>query len=164
YTDIEKAVQQAKQMEKNGAAIIDVGGESTRPGYTPVSEEEEIQRVVPVVEALVQEINIPISVDTSKAMVAKRAIEAGASIINDIWGAKKEPEIAKVAATLDVPIVLMHNRENPHYDSLLDDILEDVRESIQIAVGAGVKEENIIIDPGIGFAKTYEENITTMRE
>src|SRR5690625_3188935 len=85
YTDIEKAVQQAKQMEEDGAAIIDIGGESTRPGYTPVSEEEEIQRVVPVVEALVQAINIPISVDTSKAMVAKRAIEAGASIINDIW-------------------------------------------------------------------------------
>lgn len=164
YTDIEKAVQQAKQMEEDGAAIIDIGGESTRPGYTPVSEEEEIQRVVPVVEALVQAINIPISVDTSKAMVAKRAIEAGASIINDIWGAKKEPEIAKVAAALEVPIILMHNREDASYDSLLDDILEDVRESVQLALDAGVKEENIIIDPGIGFAKTYEENITTMRE
>lgn len=161
---MELAVQQAKKMEAQGAAIIDIGGESTRPGHTPVSEEEEISRVVPVIEELVKEVNIPISVDTSKAMVAKHAMEAGASIINDIWGAKKEPKIAEVAADLDVPIILMHNRENPVYHSFMDDILHDLKESIQIAKDAGVKEKNIIIDPGIGFAKTYEENITTMRE
>lgn len=164
YIDKEKAIQQAKKMEAEGAAIIDIGGESTRPGHTPTSEEEELRRVVPVVEKLVKEINIPISVDTSKAMVAKHAMEAGASIINDIWGAKKEPKIAEVAASCDVPIILMHNRKNPSYHALMDDILSDLKESIKIATDAGVKEENIIIDPGIGFAKTYEENITTMRE
>ncbi|SFM50625.1 dihydropteroate synthase [Gracilibacillus orientalis] len=164
YNNIQAAIRQAKQMEEEGADIIDIGGESTRPGHTPVTEREEIDRVIPVIKALVDEINIPISIDTWKAEVAKLSIEAGASIINDVWGAKKEPEIAKVAAELDVPIILMHNRENPTYDSLIDDVLSDLKESIQIALDAGVKKEQMILDPGVGFAKTYEENIQVIQE
>jgi dihydropteroate synthase len=164
YNNIQAAIRQAKRMEEQGADIIDVGGESTRPGHTPVSEKDEIDRVIPVIRALVDEINIPISIDTWKARVAKLSIEAGASIINDVWGAKKEPDIAKVAAELDVPIILMHNRENPRYDELMEDVLSDLKESIQIALDAGVRSDQIILDPGIGFAKTYEENIQVMQE
>ncbi|MFD2658206.1 dihydropteroate synthase [Gracilibacillus thailandensis] len=164
YNNIQAAIRQAKKMEEQGADIIDVGGESTRPGHTPVSEKDEIDRVIPVIRALVDEINIPISIDTWKARVAKLSIEAGASIINDVWGAKKEPDIAKVAAELDVPIILMHNRENPRYDELMEDVLSDLKESIQIALDAGVRSDQIILDPGIGFAKTYEENIQVMQE
>ncbi|WP_018934262.1 dihydropteroate synthase [Gracilibacillus lacisalsi] len=164
YNNIQAAIRQAKKMEEQGADIIDVGGESTRPGHTPVSEKDEIDRVIPVIRALVDEINIPISIDTWKAKVAKLSIEAGASIINDVWGAKKEPDIAKVAAELDVPIILMHNRENPRYDELMEDVLSDLKESIQIALDVGVRSDQIILDPGIGFAKTYEENIQVMQE
>ncbi|WP_208585552.1 dihydropteroate synthase [Gracilibacillus suaedae] len=164
YNNIQAAIHQAKKMEEQGADIIDVGGESTRPGHTPVSEKDEIDRVIPVIRALVDEINIPISIDTWKAKVAKLSIEAGASIINDVWGAKKEPDIAKVAAELDVPIILMHNRENPTYGVLMEDVLSDLKESIQIAIEAGVKRDQIILDPGVGFAKTYEENIQVMQE
>ena len=164
YNNIQAAIRQAKKMEEQGADIIDIGGESTRPGHTPVSEKDEIDRVIPVIRALVDEINIPISIDTWKAKVAKLSIEAGASIINDVWGAKKEPDIAKVAAELDVPIILMHNRENPRYDELMEDVLSDLKESIQIALDVGVRSDQIILDPGIGFAKTYEENIQVMQE
>ncbi|MDX8047707.1 dihydropteroate synthase [Gracilibacillus sp. S3-1-1] len=164
YHTIEAAIRQAKQLEAEGADIIDIGGESTRPGHTPVTEKEELERVVPVIEALTDVVTVPISIDTWKANVAKRAIEAGASIINDIWGGKREPEIARVAAELNVPIILMHNREVPEYGSLIDDVLVDLQESIELALDAGVKKENIILDPGVGFAKTYEENIQVMQE
>ncbi|MGP4042583.1 dihydropteroate synthase [Gracilibacillus sp. D59] len=164
YNNIQAAIHQAKKMEEEGADIIDIGGESTRPGHTPVSEREEIDRVIPVIKTLVDEINIPISIDTWKAEVARLSIEAGASIINDVWGAKKEPDIAKVAAEFDVPIILMHNREKPDYESLIDDVLSDLKESIQIALDAGVKKDQIILDPGVGFAKSYEENIQVMQE
>ncbi len=164
YNDIQRAIYQAKKMEADGADIIDIGGESTRPGHTPVSEQEELERVIPIIEAVVKEVNIPISIDTFKAKVAKLSIEAGASIINDIWGAKKEPKIAKVAADYEVPIILMHNREMPVYQSLMDDVVRDLQESIQIARESGVRSDQIIIDPGIGFAKTYEENITALQE
>ncbi|WP_066185581.1 MULTISPECIES: dihydropteroate synthase [Gracilibacillus] len=164
YNSPQPAIDQALRMEAEGADIIDVGGESTRPGYTPVSEEEELARVIPVIKALSGQVNIPLSIDTTKANVARAAIEAGASIINDIWGAKKDPEMAKVAADLQVPIILMHNRNQIPYQSLMEDILADVQESIDIALAAGVKPEQLIIDPGIGFAKTYEENIAVMQQ
>ncbi|WP_058305672.1 dihydropteroate synthase [Gracilibacillus massiliensis] len=164
YNNINKAILQAKKMEADGADIIDIGGESTRPGHTPVSEQEEIERVIPVIEALVGEINIPISIDTFKTKVARLSLEAGAAIINDVWGAKREPDIAKVAAEFDAPIILMHNREKPVYHSLTEDIVSDLQESVQIAIDAGVKSEQIIIDPGIGFAKTYEENVETLQK
>ncbi|MFC4389333.1 dihydropteroate synthase [Gracilibacillus marinus] len=163
FNTIELAIEQAKRLEAQGAHIIDVGGESTRPGHTPVSIEEELERVIPIIEAISQHITIPISIDTYKAIVAEKAIQAGASIINDIWGAKREPKIAEVAARYDVPIILMHNREQASYTNFLDDMVSDVKESIQIALDSGVKKSNIIIDPGVGFAKSYEQNLLAIR-
>ena len=124
YTTVDKAVNHAIEMERNGADVIDLGGESTRPGHTPVSLEEELQRIVPAIEAVRKKVSIPISVDTFKAEAARQAIEAGADIINDQWGAKRDPEIAAVAADLNVPIILMHNREegNETYTSIMDDM------------------------------------------
>ncbi|WP_404450832.1 dihydropteroate synthase [Virgibacillus necropolis] len=162
YTTIEKAVAQAVEMEKQGADIIDIGGESTRPNHDPVSEEEEISRIVPAIKAVKESVNIPISIDTYKAETARAALEAGADIINDVWGAKKEPEIANIAAKYDVPIILMHNRTNKNYESLIEDMKKDLLESVEIALQAGVKKENIILDPGIGFAKTVKDNLVAM--
>lgn len=162
YTTVERAVAQALKMVEEGADIIDVGGESTRPGHTPISAEEEISRIVPVIQAIKKEVQVPISVDTFKAKTAEAALEAGADILNDIWGAKKDPEIAKVAAKYDVPIILMHNRMNEDYDSLIDDMVKDLEESVALAREAGVRDENIILDPGIGFAKSREDDLTVM--
>ncbi|MEC2076620.1 dihydropteroate synthase [Metabacillus fastidiosus] len=162
YVDIDKAVEHAKEMIKNGADIIDVGGESTRPGFDAVTAEEELERVVPVIKRLAKEIDVPISIDTYKAEVAEKAIEAGATIINDIWGAKADPEMAAVAARFDVPIILMHNRNNKDYEHLIKDMISDLNESISIVKQAGVKDEKIILDPGIGFAKTMQDNLAVM--
>ncbi|NCU18412.1 dihydropteroate synthase [Pallidibacillus pasinlerensis] len=166
YTSLDKALSHAIKMEKDGADIIDIGGESTRPGHTPISIEEEIERIVPVIQAVRENTTVPISVDTFKAETARAALDAGADIINDIWGAKKDPEIADVAAEYDVPIILMHNREeeNPKYNSIIDDMKRDLEESIEIALEAGVKKENIIIDPGLGFAKSMEEHLIVMNQ
>ncbi|MFE6139865.1 dihydropteroate synthase [Bacillus sp. NPDC057893] len=163
YNEVDAAVRHAKEMKNEGAHIIDIGGESTRPGFAKVSVEEEIKRVVPMIQAVSKEAKIPISIDTYKAEVAKQAIEAGAHIINDIWGAKAEPKIAGVAAYYDVPIILMHNRDNMNYRNLMADMIADLYESIKIAKDAGVRDENIILDPGIGFAKTPEQNLEAMR-
>lgn len=162
YTTIEKAVAQAIKMEKQGVDIIDIGGESTRPDHQAVSEKEEIGRIVPMIKAVKEAVHVPISIDTYKAITARKALGAGASIINDVWGAKKEPEIANVAAEFDVPIILMHNRTNKSYRSLIDDMRQDLMESVRIALRAGVKKENIILDPGIGFAKTGTDNLVVM--
>nr|WP_309101594.1 dihydropteroate synthase [Fredinandcohnia onubensis] len=164
YIDLDAAIRHAKEMVENGADIIDVGGESTRPGHERISDEAEIARVVPIIQALVKEVHVPISIDTYKSEVAKQAIEAGAHIINDIWGAKADPKMAEVAATYQVPIILMHNRDNKNYKNLIDDMIVDLKESIKIVKAAGVKDENIIIDPGVGFAKTFEGNIETIRQ
>ncbi|SFD73621.1 Dihydropteroate synthase [Lentibacillus persicus] len=162
YTDIDRAVEQAVLMERQGADIIDVGGESTRPDHDPVSTEEELERILPVIRALKAKLSIPISIDTYKAETARQAIEAGADIINDVWGAKREPEIAEVAASNGTPIILMHNRTNMDYSSLIDDMKQDLRKSIDIALKAGVPEEYIVLDPGIGFAKTSADNLQVM--
>lgn len=162
YTSLEQAVEQAVEMERQGADIIDIGGESTRPDHESVSLEDELNRVIPIIKAVKSAINIPISIDTYKAETAKQAIQAGASIINDVWGAKREPEIAAVAAAYHTPIILMHNRTNMNYTSLIDDMKKDLRESIDIALRAHVAKENIILDPGIGFAKTMEDNLVVM--
>ncbi|HEY8529291.1 MAG TPA: dihydropteroate synthase [Paenibacillaceae bacterium] len=162
YMDVRAAVERAKQMEEEGADIIDIGGESTRPGHQPVSLEEELRRVLPVIEAVRREVRLPISIDTYKAETARRALEAGANIINDIWGFKRDPEIAAVAAACGCPVVLMHNRERPVYRDLMADILEDLRASVAIARTAGVEDRNIWLDPGIGFAKEYEDNLVVM--
>lgn len=163
FNTVEAAVAQAKKMVAEGAKIIDVGGESTRPGYERISEEEEIARIVPVIQALAKEVPAIISVDTYKAAVAREAVVAGAHIINDIWGAKSEPEIAKVAAELNVPIILTHNRTRVEYGNFWIDVQFDLLKSIGIAKAAGVPDEHIILDPGIGFAKNTAENILMMQ-
>ncbi|MBA4542424.1 MULTISPECIES: dihydropteroate synthase [Thermoactinomyces] len=163
YDRIDRAVRHARQLAQDGADIIDIGGESTRPGAEPVSLEEELERVLPVIEVLTKEIDLPLSVDTYKAEVARQAIRAGAHIINDVWGAKKDPEMAHVAAELDVPLILMHNRREARYHSLVEEVCGDLLESVRLAKEAGVKDHNIILDPGIGFAKNYEENLIVMR-
>lgn len=163
YNDLNKAVEQAKWMVDNGADIIDIGGESTRPGHTPVSVDEEIERVVPIIERVREVVSVPISIDTYKAKTARYALEAGADIINDIWGAKFDPEIARVASDYQVPIVLMHNRKESVYKNFIEDMQTDLLESIKIAKDNGVKDEQIILDPGIGFAKSMEENIEAIR-
>ena len=162
FNDMDMAIKHAKRMVAEGVDIIDIGGESTRPGHEAVSEEEEIKRVVPIIEALTKEIKVPISVDTYKGKVAESAIRAGAAMINDVWGFKKDPYIALVAAKYNVPCCLMHNRDNKNYGDLIQDILKDLEESVEIALKAGVARENIILDPGIGFAKTHEDNLKTM--
>ena len=164
FNNIEMAIAHAKEMVAEGVDIIDIGGESTRPNHTVVGEEEEIKRVVPIIAALSKEIDIPISIDTYKGRVAECAIAAGAALINDVWGFKKDPYMAKVAAKYGVPCCLMHNRDNTDYNNLIEDILEDLQGCIDIALKAGVKEENIILDPGIGFGKTYEQNLAAMNK
>jgi len=163
FNNIELAIEHVRKMIDDGVDIIDVGGESTRPGYTLISDEEEINRVVPIIKAIKENFDISISIDTYKAKVAEKALQAGADLINDIWGFKKEKDMAKVAAKYNVPCCLMHNRDNEDYKNLMEDILDDLRESIKIAKEAGVKDENIILDPGIGFSKSYEQNLETMR-
>ncbi len=163
FNALSHAVEHAKEMVKEGADIIDIGGESTRPGHDPVSTGEEVDRVLPVIREITKAVQAPISIDTYKAKTAEAAVIAGAHIINDIWGAKKDPEIAAVAAERDVPIVLMHNRNNRDYTNFIRDVLNDLYESISIAKKAGVPDDNIVLDPGIGFAKDYRENLIMMR-
>lgn len=163
YNKKDKAVERAKQIVADGADIIDIGGESTRPGFKKVEAKEEISRVLPIIEGVKEAVDVPISIDTYKAETAHAALLAGAAMINDIWGAKKDPEMASVAAEHDVPIILMHNRDNMDYEDIMTDMLRDIEESINICHRAGVKDEQIIIDPGIGFAKTYEQNLEVMR-
>lgn len=162
FNSIDRALKHAEEMISQGADIIDIGGESTRPGHAIVSGEEEIERVLPVIRALKLNFDIPISIDTYKSNVAEVAIKEGADLINDVWGFKKDPLMAKAAAKLQVPCCLMHNRGNKNYGNLMKDVLSDLQESIDIALNAGVKPHNIIVDPGIGFAKTYEQNLAVM--
>lgn len=163
YNNEEAALLQAERMVEDGADIIDIGGESTRPGYVRISDEEEINRVVPIIKILKKKIDKPMSIDTYKSEVAKQAVEAGADIINDIWGAKADPIIAEVAAHYNVPIILMHNRDNMNYQNFMKDFISDLQDSIAIAKNAGVRDEQIILDPGFGFAKNYELSLELMR-
>ncbi len=163
FNNVDTAVAKALTMVEEGAHIIDVGGESTRPGHEELSVQEEINRVVPIIEILAKSISVPISIDTSKESVAKAAILAGASLVNDVWGFKKDPDIASITAKYKVPCCLMHNRTNANYSNLIDDMIIDLNESINLAISAGIPKENIIIDPGIGFAKTVENNLFVMK-
>lgn len=160
------ALKHTEQMIQEGADIIDIGGESTRPGYEPVLAEEEIERVIPVIEKIRQHFDIPISIDTYKSTVAKAAIAAGADLVNDIWGLKYDARLAGVIADAGVACCLMHNRrqiqEHP-YENFMEDLLMDLRETVQIAKNAGIKEDKIILDPGVGFAKSYENNLEALR-
>lgn len=163
WNDKDKALAHVEQMIRDGASIIDVGGESTRPGYTMIPEEEEIERVTPVIRAVRERFDIPISVDTYKSRVASAAIEAGADLINDIWGLKYEGNMAKVIAESGCACCLMHNRREPDYRDFMEDMLADLRETLEIAQKAGIARDKIILDPGVGFGKTYENNLEAVR-
>ena len=153
------ALRHAEEMLADGMDIVDIGGESTRPGYTQISDQEEIDRVVPIIEAVKARLDVPISVDTYKSEVAKAAIAAGADLVNDIWGLKYDPKMAECVAQSGAACCLMHNRKEAVYNDYLSDVLEDLRESVQLAKRAGVADDRIILDPGIGFAKTLERNL-----
>lgn len=159
WQGLDDAMRHTEEMIRAGAAIIDVGGESTRPGYTKISDDEEISRVLPVIEAIKGHFDIPVSVDTYKSKVAKAAIGAGADLINDIWGLKYDDEMAGVIAESGLPCCLMHNRKEMDYTDFLRDVQDDLRKSIELARAAGISDEKIILDPGVGFAKTLEQNL-----
>ncbi len=164
WNSMDKALKHTQEMIDQGADIIDVGGESTRPGHVQITEQEEIERVVPVIEAVRSRFDIPISVDTYKSKVAKPAIAAGADLVNDIWGLKYDPDMAKTIADAKVACCLMHNREKAEYQNFMKEFLQDLGESVKIAEDAGIAEDKIILDPGVGFGKTYEMNLEDIRE
>ncbi len=166
YFDETSAINKALQMVEDGADIIDIGGESTRPGSEPVPVEEELRRILPVIKSIAGKIKIPVSVDTYKSEIAKRALDAGASMVNDISGLRFDPEMAKVVSDYKVPVVIMHIKgtpknmqQKPVYDALIPEILEYLSRSITIAREAGISDDIIIIDPGLGFGKTFEHNL-----
>lgn len=159
WNDKDKALRHVEEMVAQGADVIDVGGESTRPGYTLISDEEEISRVVPVIEAIKERFDVPVSLDTYKSAVAQAGIQAGADLINDIWGLKYDDKMAAVIANSGLPCCLMHNRKNTDYQDFMQDVAADLAETIRRAENAGIADEKIILDPGVGFAKSYEQNL-----
>lgn len=164
YATVQQAVAHAKRLVAEGADLIDIGGESTRPGHTPITAEEELARIIPVIEAVKSAgIGAGISVDTYKGAVAEEALKAGAAIVNDIWAGQKDPYILEVAAKYKAPIILTHNRNDMNYGAdFVADVIQDMRTYIRSAKEAGVPEENIILDPGIGFAKTRQQELILM--
>jgi len=176
---VEAAAAQARRFAEEGADILDVGGESTRPGSRPVAAEEEMARVVPVIKRLAREVDLPMSIDTCKAPVAEAALDAGACLVNDVWGLRMDPQLRPLVAQRGVPVVLMHNRSRPKdaaqserlggryvgvgYEDLMADVIRELREGIDGALNAGVAWEKIIVDPGIGFGKTVEQNLEILR-
>jgi len=162
-TDVPAAVDLALRMEAEGADFLDVGAESTRPGYLPITAEEELARLMPALEAIVSRVNLPISVDTCKSPVARRAVDAGAAIINDQWGLGADPEIANVAAQTGTGLILMHNQKHHGYHDLIPDIRSSLSRSAGLAQDAGVAEGDIILDPGIGFGKTPDHNLEVLQ-
>jgi dihydropteroate synthase len=169
FAEAKKAVAHAREMARAGADIIDIGGESTRPGAEPLADEEELSRIIPIIERLSQELTVPISVDTYKSSVAKKALEAGASIVNDISGLRFSPDMANVVADYGAAVVIMHIKgtprnmqQNPVYDDVIGEVMAYLQEGIGIAERAGVDREQILIDPGIGFGKTLEHNLAIL--
>jgi len=162
FSAIKDALAQTKRMVEEGADIIDIGGESTRPGAEPVSHEQEVLRIIPVIKAMKEQIDIPISVDTYRANTAYAALSAGADMVNDVWGLKHDPDMMKVVADFGVPVCIMHNSNSAEYESLIEDIKAGLGKSIEIALKSGIRNENIIVDPGIGFGKTWEQNLDIM--
>ena len=159
WNQMDAALRHTEEMIANGADIIDIGGESTRPGYTMISDEEEISRVVPVIEKVKERFDIPVSLDTYKSSVAKAGIAAGADLINDIWGLKYDDKMASVIAESKVACCLMHNRKEAFYTDFMEDMLKDLQETLDLADKAGISRDKIMLDPGVGFAKTYENNL-----
>lgn len=171
YLELNKAIEHGLKMANDGADIIDVGGESTRPYSKKTSTNEEIDRVIPVIEVLHKELSIPISIDTYKSEVAQESLNAGASMINDISALRFDPYMASIASNAKVPLILMHMKgtpdnmqENPSYDDLISEIMEFLKDAIKRSVTAGIKEDLIIVDPGIGFGKTFDDNLKIIKE
>lgn len=160
---VSTAVDQAQCFIADGVDIIDIGGESTRPGSAPISIDEELRRVVPVVERLAAEIALPLSVDTYKFEVARQALDAGAQMVNDVWGLKQEPKLAGLAAERNVPIILMSNQRDKSRRNIVPAVISDLKRAMDLALDAGVAWENIIVDPGVGFGKTLEQNLELVR-
>ncbi len=159
FNNIDMAMKHTEKMISDGANIIDVGGESTRPGYTLISDNEEISRVVPIIEKIRANFDIPVSIDTYKSAVAEAALQAGADMVNDIWGFKYDRRIADITKKYDACCCLMHNRNNTDYNNYVDDVILDLKESVLIAKNAGIADDKIVLDPGVGFAKSYEQNL-----
>ena len=159
----EDALRHASSLICGGADILDVGGESTRPGHIQISVEEEIERVSPIIETLKQEFDVPVSIDTYKSQVAEAAIRAGADLVNDIWGFKYDASMADVVKKYDVACCLMHNRSNKEYDNFLEEMYSELEACVKIAKNAGIADDKIMLDPGVGFGKTYEHNLEVMR-
>lgn len=159
FQQMDQALHHVEEMLCAGMDVLDVGGESTRPGYTLLSDQEEIERVSPVIEAVKSRFDVPISLDTYKSAVAEAGIKVGADLINDIWGLKYDGTMAKVIAEYNVPCCLMHNRRDTNYENYMSDVVEDLRETLRIAEKAGIAKDKIILDPGVGFAKSYENNL-----
>jgi dihydropteroate synthase len=160
---VDAAVAQAQRFVTEGADILDVGGESTRPGSSPISVDDELRRVIPVLERLAGKVKVPLSVDTYKLDVARQALDAGAQMINDIWGLKQEPKLAELAAERGVPIILMSNQRDKPQQNIVPAVIKDLKRAIDLALDSGVPWENIIVDPGIGFGKTLEQNLELVR-
>lgn len=163
YNQLDDALFHVEEMLKEGMDILDIGGESTRPGYTLISEAEEIARVVPMIEEVKKRFDVPVSLDTYKAGVAGEGLKAGADLINDIWGLKYDGKMAEVIAEKSVPCILMHNRKEPDYKNFLEEVKADLGESIELAKKAGISTDKIILDPGVGFGKTYEHNLQIIK-
>lgn len=163
WNQFDVAMRHVEDMLNEGMDVVDVGGESTRPGYTKISDQEEIDRVAPVIEAIKARFDVPISLDTYKSGVARAGITAGADLINDIWGLKYDPEMARVIAEANLPCCLMHNRENASYAEFFPEMLEDLKETLRLADAAGIARDRIILDPGVGFAKSLENNLECVR-
>ncbi len=163
HHELDAALFHAESMIKDGAAILDVGGESTRPGYTPVSAEEELERTIPILEAIKERFDIPISIDTYKGRVAEAAIAAGADMVNDIWGLKADLQMAEVIANTNTACCLMHNRKQADYRNFMEEVVSDLAETLDLARRAGISDEKIVLDPGIGFGKTYEQNLEAIK-
>lgn len=159
WNTMDMALRRVEKMTEEGADIVDIGGESTRPGYAMIAENEEIERVAPVIEMVKSRFDIPVSLDTYKSKVAKAGIAAGADMINDIWGLKYDADMADVIAESGLPCCLMHNRNEASYENLMPELMTDLTESLQLAKSAGIDRDNIILDPGVGFGKSYENNL-----
>ena len=167
-SNVEAALAQARLFEQEGADIIDVGGESTRPpsiyaGSEPVTADRELERVLPTIRAITQETDVPVSIDTYKAEVARQAVAAGASMINDVWALQRDPDMARTTAELDVPVVLMHNQDHTDYDDVVPDVIARLSRLADRAVEAGVRRDGIVLDPGMGFGKTAQHNLEILR-
>ena len=162
YDKLDTALKHVEEMCAGGMDVLDIGGESTRPGYTPLSAQQEMDRVLPVIEAVKARFDVPISLDTCKSAVAEAGIRSGADLINDIWGLKGDADMARVIARYDVPCCLKHNRKDPDYRMLIPDLCADLEESLALADEAGIDRGKIILDPGVGFGKTYEQNLAVI--